>query len=442
MNGISSIPNLIPSLGIDMVKTRGASNQRSIVLIVLLTIPLMLMSANGQQLQRNSLVPQHPVPATGFVSGTSALRIPFELSSNIIFLHVRVNGSEPLWVVLDTGANATLLDTNRAKTLGIKVSGGGDVEGVGETSVAAGMAKNVSFSLPGVDFQARVVVVLPLSNLDRYVGRVVDGVLGHDFFSRFVVEIDYAARIINVSEPKSFQYSGTGDSIPLELKDNAPSVRARLNLPGRAPVEGNFRIDTGGSHALILGTPFVKTQKILESMSRTIAAPSAGIGGETSMRLGRVQSLQLGRFLLEKLVTGLATSAKGALANPDLSGNIGDGILRRFKVIFDYSNHRMILEPNNRLREPFEADMSGMVLTAEGVKLDAFTIFFITENSPASEAALRVGDVITAIDKKPSSALALDDIREMFKQEGREHLLGIKRGEQASEVKITLRSLI
>jgi hypothetical protein len=425
-----------------MIKTCGASHHRSIVLIVLLSIPLMVIRASGQQHQRNSLVPQRPVPATGFASGTSALRIPFELSSNVIFLHVRVNGSEPLWCILDTGANATLLDTNRAKTLGIKVSGGGDVEGVGETSVAAGMARNVSFSLPGVDFQARVVVVLPLSNLNRYVGRVVNGVLGHDFFSRFVVEIDYANRIINVYDPKGFQYSGPGDSIPLELKGNASSVRARLSLPGREPADGNFRIDTGGSHSLILHSPFVKTQKVLESMSRTIAAPSAGLGGETYMSLGRVQSLQLGRFVLEKLVTGVATSAKGALANPDLTGNIGDGILRRFKVIFDYRNHRMILEPSDRLLEPFESDMSGVVLTAECVKLDALTIFYVTENSPASEAGLRVGDVMTAIDNKPSSTLALDDVREMFKQEGREHLLSIKRGDQAFEVKIKLRSLI
>src|SRR6266478_8056137 len=224
------------------MKSCGASNRRLMALIVLLSIPLMLMRANGQQLQRNSFVPQQPARATGFVSGTSALHIPFELSSNIIFLQVRVNGSEPLWFILDTGAAGTLLDTNRAKALGIKVSGSEEVQGVGETSVAAGMAKNVSFSLPGVDFQARVVVVLPLSNLNRYIGRVVDGILGHDFFSRFVVEIDYAARVINVYEPKSFQYSGTGDSIPLELKDNGPSVRARLNLPGRVPLEGNFRI--------------------------------------------------------------------------------------------------------------------------------------------------------------------------------------------------------
>jgi hypothetical protein len=426
------------------MRSCGASISRLILLGILLLIPLMLVCANRKQPQSNTALQNRPqsAPLTRFTSGTSALRIPFGLLSNVIFLQVRVNGSEPLWFVLDTGASATILDAARAKALGIKVSGGGDVEGAGENSTAAGMAKNVSFGLPGVDFHAREVGVLPLSNLNRYVGRVVEGVLGHDFFSHFVVEIDYAARIINVYDPKGFQYSGPGDSIPLELKDNGPSVHARLNLPGRAPIEGSFRIDTGGSHALILNTPFVKTQKVLESISKTIAAPAAGVGGETSVRLGRVQNLQLGRFALEEPVTTFAQSPKGALANPDLTGNIGGGILRRFKVIFDYRNHRMILEPNDRLREPFESDMSGMVLTAEGVKLDAFTIFYITENSPAPEAGLRVGDVITAIDDKPSSALALDDVRELFKQNGREYLLSIKRGEQASQVKIKLRRLI
>ncbi|MDX6406447.1 MAG: hypothetical protein QOH70_3902 [Blastocatellia bacterium] len=415
-----------------------------ILLGILLLIPIRQACADVQDPQRNSPVynRQQSAPLIRFASGASSLHIPFQLSSNVIFLQVRVNGSEPLWFILDTGAAGTLLDTNRAKTLGIKVSGGGNVEGVGEASVAAGMAKNVSFSLPGVDFEARVVVVLPLSNLNRYIGRVVDGVLGHDFFSRYVVEIDYATRVINVYEPKDFHYSGPGDSIPLDLKNNASSVRARLGLPGRAPIEGNFRIDTGGSHTLILHSPYVNRQKVLESVSRTIAAPSAGLGGETSIRLGRVQGLQLGRFALENVVTGLAVSAKGALANPDLTGNIGDGILRRFKVIFDYRNYRMILEPSDQLREPFESDMSGAVLTAEGVRLDAFTIFYITENSPASEAGLRVGDVIAAIDDKLCSALALDDVREMFKQSGREYLLSIKRGAQTSQVKIKLRRLI
>src|SRR5690349_18485315 len=86
------------------------SSQRLVVLGVLLSIFLMLVCASGQQ----------PTPLTHFTSGTSALRIPFELASNVIFLQVRVNGSQLLWFVLDTGAQLTIIDAERAKQAGIK----------------------------------------------------------------------------------------------------------------------------------------------------------------------------------------------------------------------------------------------------------------------------------------------------------------------------------
>ena len=374
--------------------------------------------------------------------GTSALRIPFELSSNIIFLQIRVNNSQPLWFVLDTGPQLTIIDAERAKLSGIKFSIVGKAEGAGGSPVDAGLAKDVSFSLPGLDFQARQTGIIPLSDLNRYIGRTVDGVLGHDFFSRFVVEIDYAARLINLYDPKSFQYSGAGESVPIELKDSGANVRARLALAERAPIEGDFRIDTGGSHALLLLTPFVKAQHILQSVPKTIAAPAAGVGGETNVLLGRIQSLQLGRFTLEKPVTSFAQSTKGALSDKNLTGNIGGGILHRFKLIFDYQNKRIILAPNNRFTESFESDMSGMVLIAEGTRLDSFKIFYVTENSPAAEAGLQVGDIIAAINGKPSSTLTLDTVREMFKQNGREVALDIKRGEKVLQVRLKLRRLI
>jgi len=100
-------------------------------------------------------------------------------------------------------------------------------------------------------------------------------------------------------------------------------------------------------------------------------------------------------FTLEKPVTSFAQSIKGALANKDLTGNLGGGILRRFKVIFDYPNRRMIVEPNSHFTESFESDMSGMVLIAEGAKLDVPTVFYVTQDSRhptldcASEILLR-----------------------------------------------------
>jgi len=60
-----------------------------------------------------------------FTAGRSALTIPFKLFNNHIYLRVSVNGSAPLWFVLDTGAPITMIDTKHARTLGLKLMPGG-----------------------------------------------------------------------------------------------------------------------------------------------------------------------------------------------------------------------------------------------------------------------------------------------------------------------------
>jgi hypothetical protein len=54
--------------------------------------------------------------------------------------------------------------------------------------------------------------------------------------------------------------------------------------------------------------------------------------------------MRLGNIKLDNPVTMFSQATNGTLANPDLSGNIGNAILRRFKVVFDYSRRVMILD--------------------------------------------------------------------------------------------------
>jgi hypothetical protein len=56
----------------------------------------------------------------------------------------------------------------------------------------------------------------------------------------------------------------------------------------------------------------------------------------------------------------------GALASSKYDGLIGSEILRRFKVIFDYTRGRLMLERNDHFDEPIEYDMSGISLRAYG----------------------------------------------------------------------------
>ena len=85
--------------------------------------------------------------------------------------------------------------------------------------------------------------------------------------------------------------------------------------------------------------------------------------------------------------------------------------------------------------------MSGMSLTS-GEDFKTFKVRTLIENSPTTEAGLRIGDIITAIDGKSTGQMTLEQIRQMFRQKGRRYSLSIERGRSVLTLKIKTRRLI
>lgn len=368
-----------------------------------------------------------------FASAQSARRIPFELVGNHIYLRGRVNNSAPLWFLLDTGAAASYFDARQAKALGLG---------------AQGESKTVVIDFPGVTLRNQALSIQPLG-FWIYDGHAVDGMLGYDFISRFVVEINYANRTLNLFEPQRYKHLGSGEVIPLiMLEDDSggkvPLVRARITQLGRDPIEGKFIADTGVRSSLSFNSPFVEANKLLQAEQKTIQAPLGGgsLVRESRQPVGRVPKLQLGSFTFKNSVAIFFLDKTGVLASPEFDGVIGGEILRRFKVVFDYSRRQMILEPNRQFSAPDEYDMSGMLLTAEGSDFKTLKVRHLIENSPATAAGVREGDVIAAVNSTPASKLSLEQVRRMFRKAGRSYLLRLKRGDQDIRIRIRLRRLI
>jgi len=66
---------------------------------------------------------QNPVLSFQFASGQSALKIPFELSNNLILVQAQLNDSQPLWFIFDTGANSSIVDAQLVKKLKLRTRG-------------------------------------------------------------------------------------------------------------------------------------------------------------------------------------------------------------------------------------------------------------------------------------------------------------------------------
>jgi predicted metalloprotease with PDZ domain len=154
---------------------------------------------------------------------------------------------------------------------------------------------------------------------------------------------------------------------------------------------------------------------------------------------GRVRNIQVGRFVINNPLV-IFSQTQGEKADGD--GQIGGEVLRRFRLILDYSRRRIILESNEHLAEPVEVDMSGFELVAKGEGLKTLTINEVLANSPAAEAGLREEDQLITINGRPVSELSLEQIRQMLKRERKEYVLRLKRGAQTLELKLKTRRLI
>ena len=305
-----------------------------------------------------------------FSSGKSALAIPFELDDNLIYVRVSVNGSRPLSFIVDTGAYS-IIHERQARSIGLKLKliGQGGGIGANQPDVYLVMEK-VSFSLPGVVFSPQRLVAASLDAAESCVNefiideegrhipsgkskqikakRDVDGILGKEFFDQFVVEINYAQRLLNVYGRSSYKYAGTGKAIPLEVGEQQIFAQAQITVGEREPLAGRFLLDTGSAQSVSLLKPFIDKHKLLPSTEGMTSVPACGLGGhakETSW-IGTLEALQLGEFTITTPVTEFRLSEP----NTDADGFIGGAAFRRFKVIFDYSRRRMILEPRSDLK--------------------------------------------------------------------------------------------
>jgi hypothetical protein len=290
-------------------------------------------------------------------SDASSAPIHFELADSLIYMQASINGSQPLWMMLDTGSSVTVFDETVSKMLGIRFLVGGKVDGPGQgSSQTLAFASHTTLMFAGEELGDQTVATLPLEWFSREVGRNTDGFLGSNIFRNYVVEIDYANQLLRLHDPASYAYSGSGQRLTLEfIWNDIPTVRAEVLMQDGTAIMGTFLVDSGATTALWLTKDFSEAHPEFLSAQETIELPSVvAVGGEVSTRLGRVAAVRLGGFLVFTPLTQFSQNTSGIFAAPEVAGTIGAQTLRRFTVIFDYAHGEMILEPNEHFGDPSE----------------------------------------------------------------------------------------
>ncbi len=377
-------------------------------------------------------------------------RIPFEFQANLVIVPVKINNSDTLRFILDTGVSSILLtDAKIAEKQKMKFVRNVKISGAGEgDAIEAGIVLENTITMGDMIGYRQNIVVLKedILKLSEFVGKPIHGIIGYDIFNRFAVTLDFSINEIILENPEHYKYKPSkGERFPITIEDNKPYLSTIELINDKQNLPLKVILDTGAGHAISLDANRSNGIPMPEKVVK--AQLGRGLSGIINGNLGRIPMLKVGKFEMKNLVASFPDSSSYKIRGLELTerqGNIGCEFLRRFKVTFNYRDQYVVLKPiNRRMKEPFEHNMSGIELVAKGDDYHEYTIDRVIENSPADDAGLLQGDKVVFINNKSSHEITISEIYRLFqKGEGKNISLIMTREGKVFFATINLRRLI
>lgn len=250
-----------------------------------------------------------------------------------LLVHPMVDGKDVGWFIFDSGAGANVLASGALEALGVEAFGEVPAVGVGGTTRAR-FVRPSSVAIGPMTYAEPLMVEMDLAFLEPYMGVKVGGILGFSFLARCVAEVDFAEGRISIHDPAAFDRS-THPWTPMVLDERIPCVRA--SIEGH---EGWFRLDTGANGYVTIHEPAVRALGLLDGREAK-DSQLGGVGGFVKAKKVTLSSFEIGGQRIEGMVADLAIERVGAFGDANSMGNIGNTLIRRFRVVFDYPHSRL-----------------------------------------------------------------------------------------------------
>ena len=354
--------------------------------------------------------PDNTVRDVSMAGDARRTSVPMQLSGGMLLVEARINGKGPLPFILDTGGHA-ILTADAAKKLGVATQGAGVSTGSGPGSMSTAYARVGHLGLGDADIRDLTFLVMPYPHEfnERGEGREpIAGILGLEIFERFAVTFDYDQRqlLLQSYDRGEAPAAEHGERVPLKFTDDMPLADASFD--GKS---GVFGIDTGNSGLTLLFPQWAARNGIAARYEHGAPAPTGGVGGLFTAHFAHARSLQLGGQRMDNVVAMLTRADAGATGNPTEAGNIGQDILSRFNVHFDYRRGELVLLPRNPAVTRQYA-MAGFRAGKSAEQPDRYKVSWVLAGGPAAEAGLKAGDFIVAVNGKAAKSIGLGELRD------------------------------
>ncbi len=375
------------------------------------------------------------VPGFFMKEEAQKVSIPFYSSNSLIIIAVSINGSPSMNFLVDTGVRANILFSKKlGDALGLEYTRRLNLVGAdGASSLMASVSPANDLDLGPVIGRLQSLLVLEedFFELETVIGVPIYGIIGYEFFKFNPVKVDYDDGTLDFYRYNALKWRPIFyKKIHLAVEENKPYISAKVRQQDGSVIYPKLLIDTGANHGLLLNRE--TTEQITLPNLFLESELGQSLGGVLYGFIGRVDYLNFAGYRMNDVLTSYPeeTPFSHVIKNTGRQGSLGSEVLGRSRIIFDYPRNRLLIKRGDNFYDPFEFDMSGMVLKKIPNDDNRIYISVVREDSPAQKEGLLPFDEILSVNKVPTFMWELSEINKLLRsEEGKEIQMEIRRYE-------------
>jgi hypothetical protein len=336
-----------------------------------------------------------PIFAQGgfqFKNGANKVSIPFQLLNNLVFIPLNVNGVE-LTFLLDSGVQETILFSLEEKEeVSFKDIQKVSLRGLGSEDAIEGLrSRGNLLEVKGMKSNNHLLYVIldQNFNMSSHVGIPVNGIIGYSFFKNNLVEINYdKKRVFFYKDNKRNRrrIERKYRKVAISIENSKPYITTMVVI-NSVKTAAKLLIDVGNSDAIWLFQNSANGIYVPEKNFEDYLGK--GFSGDVMGKRARISEFGLSDFIFKKPIAAFpdSTSLRHVTMNSGRLGSVGGEILKRFSVVFDYTNNNMFLRKSNSFSSPFHYNRSGIEIMHSGVQwveetVALHTVPVVVDNMP------------------------------------------------------------